>query len=58
MGVKEDIFEEFFQKLENDEEFPNSVVDGLRELKTTNRIDSKENIFEIIKERCEDTDKN
>ena len=58
MGLTEEIFEEFFKKLEDDEEFPNSIVNELRDLLNGKGDISQEDIFEIIKRGEENGDKN
>jgi len=49
MGIQEDIFEEFFQKLEEDEKFPDSIIEELRRLWEKGEIASQEKILEVIK---------
>lgn len=53
MGIQEDIFERFFKKLEDDEEFPNSIVEELKGLWESGEIASQEKIFGVIKRGCE-----
>lgn len=54
MGIQEEIFEEFFKKLEEDEKFPDSIIEELKKLWESGEIISQEKIFEVIKR--EDTD--
>lgn len=56
MGIQEDIFEAFFKKLKEDEEFPDSIVGELRKLWKNGEIASQEKIIEAIK-RCENDNK-
>ncbi len=48
MGIKEDIFEDFFRKLAEDEEIPDSIVNELKELWKNEGIASQEKILEVI----------
>ena len=57
MGIQENIFEEFFKKLEGDEKFPDSIVAELRRLWEKDEIASQEKILEVIKRGCEDANK-
>lgn len=57
MGIQEDIFEEFFEKLEEDEKFPDSIVEELRRLWEKDEIASQEKILEVIKRGYEDANK-
>jgi uncharacterized secreted protein with C-terminal beta-propeller domain len=57
MGVKEEILEEFFKKLEEDEEFPDSIIEELKKLWENEEIISQEKIFEVIKRGCSDVSK-
>lgn len=54
MGNQEEIFEEFFKELEEDEKFPDKIIEELKELWKNGAITSKERIFEVIKGGCED----
>jgi len=49
MGIQEEIFEDFFKKIGEDKEFPNSIIDELKKLWETGEIMSQEKIFEVIK---------
>lgn len=57
MGIQEEIFEEFFRKLEEDENFPDPIIEELKKLWETGEIASQEKIFEAIKRRVEDVSK-
>ena len=57
MGIQEEIFEEFFMKLEEDEEFPNSTLEELKKLWENCGSISQDKIFKAIKKRCEDVNK-
>jgi hypothetical protein len=49
MGISDEIFEEFFNKLKQDEEFLDSIIEGLQELIESGETISKDKIFEIIR---------
>ncbi|MCX9085504.1 MAG: hypothetical protein OIN87_11995 [Candidatus Methanoperedens sp.] len=57
MGIQEDIFNEFFRKLESDEKFPDLIVKELKTLWESGEISSKEKLLEVIKIGCEDAKK-
>ena len=57
MGIQEDIFEEFFKKLEEDEKFPDSIIEELRRLWEKGEIASQEKILAVIKGECGDASK-
>lgn len=57
MGIKEEIFEEFLKKLEEDEGFPRSIIEELRKLWGSEEVISQEKIREVIKRGCENVDK-
>ena len=48
MGIQENIFEGFFKKLEDDEDFPNSIVEELKGLWESGEIASQEKILEAV----------
>lgn len=48
MGIEEEIFEEFFNKLEENEEVPVDVIIELRQLLESGDVLYKENIIEAI----------
>ena len=58
MGIQEDIFEIFFKKLEDDENFPTSIVEELKKLWESGEIISQEGILEVVKGGSGDDDKN
>ncbi len=47
MGIQEEIFEEFFRKLSEDEAIPNSIIEELKKLLESGEV-SQEEIFEAI----------
>jgi len=47
MGLQEEIFEEFFRKLSEDETIPDSIVEELKKLLESGEV-SQEGIFEVI----------
>lgn len=51
MAIQKEIFEEFFNKLKKDKEFPDSVVNEIKQLTDSNSI-SQRNILEAIKKGC------
>jgi len=57
MGINEEIFEGFFKKLEEDEEFPRSIIEDLRKLWGSEEVISQEKILGVIKRGCEDVGK-
>ena len=57
MGIQEDIFEEFFEKLKGDDKFPDAIVTELRGLWEKDEIASQEKILEAIKGKCGDGSK-
>lgn len=48
MGIQEEVFEVFFKKLEDDEDFPDSIVEELKKLWESGEIASQEKILEVI----------
>jgi len=54
MGIQEEIFEEFFQRLDKEKEFPGAVVTELRGLWEKGEIASQEKILAAIKGGSED----
>jgi len=58
MGIKEEIFEEFFKKIEEDEEIPRSIIEELRKLWEEGEVISQEKILEVIKRGCKDVYQN
>jgi len=57
MGIQEDIFEEFFEKLKGDKNFSDSIVAELKTLREKGEIASQEKILEVIKGECGDGSK-
>jgi hypothetical protein len=57
MGIKEEIFEEFFTKLEKDSA-PAHIIKGLKDLLDKGEMTSKEKILELVMEGPEDDVKN
>lgn len=57
MGIQEEIFEEFFKKLEEDEKFPDSIIEELKKLWKNGEIASQEKILEVIERSCENVSK-
>lgn len=49
MGVEEEIFKEFFQKLEENEEIPKAVLDDLKTRYDNGNIDTKAKILRSIR---------
>jgi len=58
MGIQEDIFECFFDKLRKDAEFPNEIVEELRKLWESDEIVSKEKILDALAGGNKDTNNN
>ena len=48
MGIKDEIFDEFFKKLENDEKISVDTVQELKKLIEMGNINSQKEILEII----------
>ena len=57
MGIQEEIFEEFFKKLEEDEKFPGTIIEELKKLWKSEEIALQQKIFEVIERGCEDVSK-
>jgi len=57
MEIQREIFEEFFRKLQEDEKFPDSIVEELKRFWESGEIISQEKVFEIIKKGCADVNK-
>jgi len=55
MEINEEIFEEFFRKLEEDENIPHSIIEELKTLCRNWEDITREKIFEVIK-RGSDSD--
>jgi len=54
MEIQEEIFEEFFRKLEEDENFPDPIIEELKKLWERGKIASQEAISEAIRVGCKD----
>jgi len=54
MGINEEIFEGFFKKLEEDDKFPDSIIEKFKKLLKNEDTISQEKISEMIKEECAD----
>ena len=57
MGIQEDIFRVFFKKLEEDENFPDSILEELKILWENDEMGLQEKILEAIKRGCENVSK-
>ena len=58
MGIQEDVFEDFFDKLKKDEGFPNEMVEKLRKLWESDEMVSKEKILNTLTGGIKDTPNN
>ena len=56
MGIKEEIFEEFFKKLEDDDKMSLDTIQELRELIEKGEINLQEEILKIIQRGRENVD--
>lgn len=56
MGIQEEIFELFFQYLQND--IPGPIIERLHQTLAPNRTISQDELFNIIDEGCSNGDKN
>jgi hypothetical protein len=50
MGIKEDIFSEFFKTLELDGDFPKPILKSLKILQDSNELNNKEKLNRILNE--------
>jgi hypothetical protein len=59
MGIVDEIFQDFFRKLREDEELPESIVTELTRLREKGETISEDKAFEIVERGCQDahTDK-
>ena len=48
MGIQEEIFGEFFKNLEDNEDFPDSILEELKKLWESGEIASQEKILEVV----------
>jgi len=59
MGIQEEIFDEFYKKLEEDENFPKPIVIKLKKILKSGEAITRENLLDIIKtNRSSDANKN
>lgn len=58
MGIKENIFNEFFEKLSDEESFPKITIEELKKLYANNSLNSNDNIFTAIEKGAKDGNKN
>jgi uncharacterized secreted protein with C-terminal beta-propeller domain len=58
MGIQEDIFERFFKKLEDDEDFPDSIVEELKRLWENGELASQEKVLEVVETGSKNDSKN
>lgn len=58
MGIKDEILSEFFEKLEKEESIPKITVESIKELYTSNSLNSKNNIFDAIEKGAKNGNKN
>ena len=54
-SIQEDIFKEYFKKLDHEEGFPNTIILGLKDLNKKGKINQK-NIIQLI-ENADKSDK-
>ena len=54
MGIKEEIFQEYFRKLEEEKEIPEIVLTGLKQFETSKKGISEEELLDLIKRGCKD----
>lgn len=55
LNLIQEIIEEFFSKLEEDNEVPNNLTSELKKLWLETKFDSKKSILNLIKESSGDT---
>ncbi|WP_156146072.1 hypothetical protein [Methanococcoides methylutens] len=58
MGIKDEILTEFFEKMEKEESIPKITVKSIKELYTSNSLNSKNNIFDAIEKGAKNGNKN
>jgi len=58
MNIQDEIFEEFFNNLEKDENIPEKLINGLKNLKEQGNIKSQKKILELIKSLDKNDSKN
>jgi len=57
-SISEEIFSEFFKRLEREENFPSSIVEELKRLFISEEWVSQEKVFEALRMVCKDVSKN
>lgn len=58
MSIKEEIFEEFLKKLDEDKDFPKNMIKDLKKIIYTEKIESIDQLFNIVKAGCKTDCKN
>ena len=58
MGIQEEVFQDFFDKLAKDTDFPNEMVEKIRKLCESGDILSKEKILNALLGGIKNTTKN
>jgi len=58
MGIRDEIFEEFFIKLKEDKEFPDEIINKLKNIWENKESLTKNEILEIIEQVSENNVKN
>lgn len=58
MGIHEDVFTDFFDRLEKDADFPNELVRKLRKLWKSDKTVSKEKILNTLEGGIRNTSNN
>ena len=58
MSIKEEIFDAFFEKLRNEESFPEATLEELKKLYANNSLNSKDSIFTAIEKGFKDGSEN
>jgi len=58
MGIKEEIFKEFFEQLKSEMSIPHITFEEIEQLYINNNLDSKDNIFIAIDRGVNDANKN
>lgn len=53
MGIKEEIFEEFFSALQGEKDIPESVVEELKQLVERGERISEEKVLDLIGRGCQ-----
>ena len=58
MSIKEEIYNEFLKKLDEDKDFPKKIIDDLKTIIYTEEIESTDQLFNIIKKGYKNGSKN